>query len=210
MLLSLTNHIWQYLGIALLLVVFQNHLFGQVEGGFINLTTRDGLPSNIVYEVIKDQQGYVWFATELGISRYNGEKFVNYSKKDGLPDNDILGLFEDSKGRIWFKTAMVIQPFVENSIWHGVSGLENGEVTIRFKHLHELLEISIKDNGKGFCESKITDKSKGIQLVKERFDMLKAYYNGDFSLEIFSQEHEVEGTNIVMKISNSLLQWLYT
>ena len=103
MLLNHTNHIWQYLGVALLFVC-QNHLYGQVEDGFINLTTRDGLPSNIVYEVIQDQQGYVWFATELGISRYNGEKFVNYSKKDGLPDNDILGLFEDSQGRIWFKT----------------------------------------------------------------------------------------------------------
>jgi len=44
----------------------------------------------------------MWFATDYGVSRFDGYKFTNYSTKDGLPDNTIFEVYEDYKGRIWF------------------------------------------------------------------------------------------------------------
>jgi hypothetical protein len=65
-------------------------------------TTQDGLPSNTVYFIFQDSKKFIWFATDAGVSRYDGTTFTNYRKKDGLSSNEIIRIKEDSFGRIWF------------------------------------------------------------------------------------------------------------
>ncbi len=72
---------------------------GELE--FRHLQIEDGLPSSTVYTVIQDSKGYMWFGTDIGLSKYDGYRFVNYTIKDGLPSNDIFELGEDGEGRIW-------------------------------------------------------------------------------------------------------------
>jgi ligand-binding sensor domain-containing protein len=67
-------------------------------------TTRDGLSSDLVYSAIEDKEGYLWFCTDAGVSRFDGTEFMNLGPSDGLSDNEVLSVFEDSKGRIWFLT----------------------------------------------------------------------------------------------------------
>ncbi|MFA6277093.1 MAG: two-component regulator propeller domain-containing protein [Pedobacter sp.] len=67
-------------------------------------TTKDGLPSNNCYYTLQDRKGYIWIATDAGVSRFDGTMFENFSVDDGLPDNQVLQLREDKKGRIWFLT----------------------------------------------------------------------------------------------------------
>ncbi len=62
----------------------------------------NGLPSATIYFIIQDKKGFIWFGTDAGVSRFDGNKFVNYTLSDGLSENEILTLGEDSKGRIWF------------------------------------------------------------------------------------------------------------
>ncbi len=62
----------------------------------------DGLPSATIYTLIQDKQGFLWFGTPDGVSRFDGEKFTNYTLYDGLGENEILRIAQDSKGRIWF------------------------------------------------------------------------------------------------------------
>lgn len=65
-------------------------------------TTKHGLPSNNCYYTLQDKKGFIWIATDAGVSRFDGSVFENFSVDDGLPDNQILQLRQDSKGRIWF------------------------------------------------------------------------------------------------------------
>ncbi len=67
-----------------------------------NYTTKDGLPSNHCFYTLQDKKGFIWVATDAGVSRFDGSVFENFSVDDGLPDNQILKLHEDSKGRLWF------------------------------------------------------------------------------------------------------------
>ena len=53
----------------------------------------------IVY--FQDKEGFIWIATEAGLSRFDGQRFTNFSTRDGLPRNDVFRLDEDTKGRIW-------------------------------------------------------------------------------------------------------------
>jgi len=61
----------------------------------------DGLPSSEVYDIIQDRRGYIWIATDRGLSRFDGYTFRNFTSQDGLPDNTVFNLHEDAHGRIW-------------------------------------------------------------------------------------------------------------
>jgi ligand-binding sensor domain-containing protein len=62
----------------------------------------NGLPSNTIYRIAQDNDGYIWIGNEFGVSRFNGKTFENFSVADGLSDNEIIFIKKDSKGRIWF------------------------------------------------------------------------------------------------------------
>jgi ligand-binding sensor domain-containing protein/uncharacterized protein YneF (UPF0154 family) len=88
---------------SLLFCLFSFIAFGQ-EPMTKNFTLKDGLPSNETYCVITDKKGYIWIATDAGISRYDGYTFKNFTEQDGLPDPVIFKLYEDFTGKIWFTT----------------------------------------------------------------------------------------------------------
>ncbi|MBX7052384.1 MAG: histidine kinase [Flavobacteriales bacterium] len=77
-------------------------------------STLDGLSSNEVYDVMCDRMGFMWFATNKGVCRYDGHTFLNYSSEDGLGDNSVLGLFEDYQGRIWCRTISGIVSYIQD------------------------------------------------------------------------------------------------
>lgn len=67
-----------------------------------NITSSNGLPSNACYDIIQDTKGYIWIASESGVSRFDGKDFRTYTTQNGLADNEIFKIVEDQKGRIWF------------------------------------------------------------------------------------------------------------
>lgn len=79
-----------------------------------NYTVDDGLPSNEVYNIFEDSLGYMWFATDHGISRFDGYEFKNYSTRDGLTHNTIFGFFEDSHHRLWMRAFNSTLCYMEN------------------------------------------------------------------------------------------------
>lgn len=90
---------------ALILWLFLGFYTEQVVAQTLYLphyTTKNGLPSNNCFFTLQDQKGYIWVATDAGVSRFDGAVFENFSVDDGLPDNQILQLKEDRKGRVWF------------------------------------------------------------------------------------------------------------
>ncbi len=87
--------------IVVLFLLLSNHLYAQPDN-FIHYSSNEGLPSNIVYDCLQDEAGFLWFATAAGVSRFDGYSFTNYSTSDGLADNDVLYMFKDHLGKIWF------------------------------------------------------------------------------------------------------------
>lgn len=65
-------------------------------------TKSEGLAHNQVFVIEQDRNGYLWFATGGGISRFNGQHFQSLTVDDGLPGYEIYALALDSIGRIWF------------------------------------------------------------------------------------------------------------
>jgi ligand-binding sensor domain-containing protein len=86
------------------------------EASYLHYTVDEGLPSNEVYDVYEDSLGYIWFATDHGISRFDGYAFKNYSTNDGLVHNTIFGFYEDHRGWIWMRAFNGAMCYMENGI----------------------------------------------------------------------------------------------
>lgn len=71
---------------------------------FRNYTALDGLPSSEVYDITQDDQGYLWFATDRGLTRFDGRSFQTYTVTEGLTDNVVFGFYEQKNGEIWCST----------------------------------------------------------------------------------------------------------
>ncbi|HUC82566.1 MAG TPA: two-component regulator propeller domain-containing protein, partial [Flavisolibacter sp.] len=81
----------------------------QPDINFTALTTKDGLSSNTVNAILKDRYGFMWFGTEDGLDKFDGNLFTAYRHKPGdktsLQANEILSLHEDKAGNLWVGTS---------------------------------------------------------------------------------------------------------
>lgn len=96
---------------------------------------------------------------------------------------------------------IIIQPIVENSIYHGIKNLSgNGIITIDVYRQNSTINISVKDNGIGFEKAKQFKKSKtggvGIKNVDKR---IKFYYGKNYGVFI-NKDSKTEGAEVVIKI----------
>ncbi len=67
-------------------------------------TSKNGLPSSEVYDIVQDDFGFIWFSTDKGVSRYNGYEFENFDETDGLPQHVVFDFLKLPNGKIWCTT----------------------------------------------------------------------------------------------------------
>lgn len=99
---------------------------------------------------------------------------------------------------------MLLQPFVENAIKHGISQINTkGTIHISFEVKKRFLECSVTDNGIGIFNSQknktnTTHNSVALKVTKERIENLSKY--SSFSVEEIKKENEILGTKVWFKI----------
>jgi len=75
---------------------------------FEHLSVDDGLAQETVLAIVQDPDGFMWFGTQSGLSRYDGYRFTNYRNVIGdastLANNWVRVLYVDRKGRLWIGT----------------------------------------------------------------------------------------------------------
>jgi ligand-binding sensor domain-containing protein/signal transduction histidine kinase len=67
-------------------------------------TTADGLAHNVVNRIVRDSRGFMWFATNDGLSRFDGYGFTNYTVEQGLPHRRVMDFLEAANGEFWLAT----------------------------------------------------------------------------------------------------------
>ncbi|PEN08773.1 hypothetical protein CRI93_03175 [Longimonas halophila] len=75
---------------------------------FRRLTLADGLSQGHIHDILQDRRGFMWFATESGLNRYDGHDFKVYDPDPfgaaSLSDGTVNSLHEDRDGFIWVAT----------------------------------------------------------------------------------------------------------
>ena len=72
---------------------------------FRHYTGAEGLPQSQVLGIYQDRQGYLWFATYGGLTRFNGLDFHTYTRQDGLASNAAYDVTADERGRLLIGTS---------------------------------------------------------------------------------------------------------
>jgi tetratricopeptide (TPR) repeat protein len=103
---------------------------------------------------------------------------------------------------------LLLQPFVENSIWHGISNKEGmGNILVHIKKEGEMINCVVEDDGigrklaaekPGITESK---KSLGMKITKARIDILNKVKNATAGVQLFDLAH---GTRVEVKLPLAL------
>ncbi|MCP4726231.1 MAG: GHKL domain-containing protein, partial [bacterium] len=80
--------------------------FDRENETFAHYTVEDGLPNNVVYGVLEDDNGCLWFGTNQGLCKFDPdeETFTNYDRKDGLQSNEFNwgAHFKSKSGEMFF------------------------------------------------------------------------------------------------------------
>ncbi len=110
---------------------------------------------------------------------------------------------------------MLIQPYLENAIWHGLMHLEEGnegKVMLSFSMEEQKLKILIQDNGIGRKRSAELRKHKtnphkesmGMKITKNRIEMINKLYNADASViitDLYDEQGQASGTKVILTIA---------
>ncbi|MDN4014411.1 histidine kinase [Chryseobacterium gambrini] len=103
---------------------------------------------------------------------------------------------------------MLVQPFLENAIWHGLRyRTTKGFLNLSFEKENEQLKIIIEDNGIGIEESKNQKtehqkarKGRGMKNTLERIDLLNDLYKKDISCTVKDKENN-SGVLVILKLN---------
>jgi LytS/YehU family sensor histidine kinase len=115
-----------------------------------------------------------------------------------------------------FIPPLLTQPYIENAIVHGLCNKKEPGGLLKIDYAMEndsILVCTIEDNGIGRAKAQqlaLTKsemhKSMGMQVTKERFDMLAKNKKQDFSTvitDLYHQNGEAAGTRITLRITTS-------
>lgn len=104
---------------------------------------------------------------------------------------------------------MILQPFVENAIWHGIAPKEGlGLVTVHFSFSNAMLIVEITDDGVGRSRAprhlKKKYESKAINITQRRLDLIKEYAGpnkaGFEIVDLFDEKRWPIGTKVIFQL----------
>lgn len=83
--------------------------YGQIENMKVyNISSDEGLPSDIITFVYQDSEGFLWMASTEGLFRWDGYNYKTYhhseSNNYSISNNIVYRIFEDSEKRLWIAT----------------------------------------------------------------------------------------------------------
>jgi len=92
-----------YLGLSILLALSVH--FSQAQTFTVHhYGVAEGLPSSEVYDIFQDSKGFLWFATDNGVAKFDGLQMRVFNVPDGLLDPVVFETIEDPHNKIWIRT----------------------------------------------------------------------------------------------------------
>jgi sensor histidine kinase YesM len=104
--------------------------------------------------------------------------------------------------------ALIMQPFIENAIWHGIVPKEEGTIRVTVNGNGDSIICEVNDDGIGRKMSKlnkpvtaVVHESKGVRLSQARLNLEKMLNDNNASIEIIDKYEEdiAKGTKVVIE-----------
>lgn len=110
-----------------------------------------------------------------------------------------ITLDEENEVEIYKIPTLLIQPYVENSIWHGLMHKEGiGKISIDISVIGNMVKCTIEDNGIGRekaaeikKEKNASHKSLGTKITENRLRLINSLYGSDMSVSFIDLKDEI-------------------
>jgi ligand-binding sensor domain-containing protein/two-component sensor histidine kinase len=168
-----------FLLICSIIELFCNLCFSQIKI-HKTLGVEDGLIQSTVRVIYKDNQGFMWFGTNLGVSCWDGISFKNFSTTTGLPGHTVYSIKEDRKGNLYLGTSNGVAVYQDGKI----KGLETKD---RNSHL-KIKAIEVSDEGDVYFGS-----DKGLFILKDQKLEKSAFTDTIKNSDILSSTKDKDG-----------------
>lgn len=104
--------------IAICLWIFQSEESARAQV-FRHFSEKDGAPATTVLSIVQDNNGYIWYATSIGLYRYDSRSFKKYTNNamdsTSISSNYVKSLFCDSNGTLWVGTLNGLNRYNSNT-----------------------------------------------------------------------------------------------
>ncbi len=154
-----------------------------------------GLPSNTVYDIRQDSKGFIWIATNEGLSRFDGFQYKTYRNNQQA---SVVGssIAEDRYGRIWYESFDGYMFYVEQDSLHALQQAKPlGYLPIALGEKHLFV---MQEKGVDVYELKTLRLVKTIPLQAEELSYCMVC-GGKFYLSERLKMYEIDAT---LKVSN--------
>lgn len=107
---QLLSLILQYLPSWLLLLGLPLYLSSQSDFQFKSYTQEGSTSTNTIRSIVQDDQGFIWMATDNGLSRFDGQAFLRFrfdpADSNSITSNQVAILALDSQQNLWIGTTL--------------------------------------------------------------------------------------------------------
>lgn len=172
------------------------------RANFISYTEKDGLPANLIYSIMEDEDGNIWLSTTKGISMFNKktQTFKNYNSNDGLQSNEFHSnaYYASPDNKFFFGGVNGLSFFDPSEI---TDNSKTANVVFSgLKVLNEPVKPNEKVKGKVILKQDISTTDKITLSNKHK----------EFSIE-FSSLHftNVDGVNYAYRLVGFNDEWRY-
>lgn len=179
----------------MLLLVFAQLALGQNPYYYV-IDKSKGLPSNSVYDIFQDRVGYMWFATDEGLCRYNGTTFKSYFSEQQTSRAGSC-ISQDKYGRIWYSNFDGYLYYVKDGKLHALSN-KKPKGYFRYGIINDFLYL-VAEQGIVIYDLKTLKQVKHLKIDEDILHF--ANVANDKFYVLGSALYEIGGGKLLQKIS---------
>lgn len=146
---------------------------------FTRISTNDGLSQSHVNSILKDKKGFLWFATEDGLNKYDGYRFTIYKHSrditTSLKNNYVNDILEDKQGDLLVATSNGLDKFIRK--------------TDEFSHFSgEISSLFIRDIFQDSKDRIWLGTTKGLYLINPKTGVFTAFKHQETNTNSLSND----------------------
>ena len=179
---------------------------------FINYPLSDSSTLKYTYSLLETKTGNIWASTSAGVYEYRNSKwwklklyspYTDHACRNNVHVGEII---IDSEVKI---PPLILQPFVENALWHGLNKKEGDkEITLNIAQESGWLVCEITDNGIGRKRAKELYEtfpeghlSKAVSIIRHRLvDFNQVPDTDPITIIDLEENGKATGTTVIVRI----------